>query len=511
MEQLWRKESYRTDTIYVDCFKDIDLEFEEEITNWLLDFHKSSSGKNNNKSDAHLKRGEIQFQEKKWKDALISFNRSLCLASKPSKNVETAYIRRAECLYNLSVCMNSETCVDDKMGVSTRSAAEVCKPNKARPNEKSKKQRGANKFQLSLSFKSHAALPEMANVLEICENTKFGRHIVAKCNITVGKTILAAQPIARVCVPRAKDTFCLTCYNTDANFIACEQCTDAFFCDEQCAETNLTHPLECNSIFHQIGNCQVKLTVQLILSTVKTFRSSNDLINHFENLFENKVNSRLELLLKFKKISQDTTILRAYRAFKCLMTMPIIKLWFYPKKKQRFLMHLTLHYMLIVPANSFCDQLKEGSKSEMQYIFDVISLFNHSCAPNAFYIMKDNTAYLFTVRPIEKGEQIFINYLGDASTDSIEDRKFYIKSNWDFDCECERCSRPNQLAVSSEIMDNAMLRYINKHDDDYLLPFGSTRRTRLRNECIKFMQEHGLVWSKQLQYVAELYILCCTE
>lgn len=502
MDQLWKKESRRFGALYVDCFESIDAEFIEDVTNWLLAFEKLNKSKHNEKSDVHLQIGERQMQKMQWKNAFNSFNRSLCLAANGSKNVEAAYIRRAECLYHLQ--KTSESYTNEEMGVTSEPAAKKRKLNNANTSPKPKKQP-------SLSFEGHHFLPDMANVLEIEENEKYGRHIVAKRKIEVGKIIVAAQPFARVCIPKAKETFCLTCHKTDVKLIPCEQCTDAHFCDQNCLEANLTHPLECNTIFHQIANCQVKLTVQCVLNTIKTFGNSDDLINHFEKLFDNAATSRFELLLKFHKILHDNTVLRAYRAFKCLMSIPIVKAWFHSKKKQRFLMHLTLHYMLIVPANSFRDQLHGGS--EVQYIFDCISLFNHSCAPNAFYRMKNNTAYLVTIRPIKKREQVFFNYLGDFTTDSNEERKFYIKSNWDFDCECERCVPSNQLNTlkRKKIVDNATLRYIDKYDDDHKLPFGSARRLRLQEKCVKFMNECGFVWSKHLQYVADVFILCCTE
>lgn len=143
----------------------------------------------------------------------------------------------------------------------------------------------------------------------------------------------------------------------------------------------------------------------------------------------------------------------------------------------------------------------------MRYIHDVISLFNHSCAPNAFYSIEENHGFCITVRPIKKGEQVFVNYLGDVVNESRFNRQSYLKRQWRFECECERCMPKRNRVNNLTMIEDSSLKYINSHYDDYLLPFRSKLRHRLKDECVKFLQKHGFYWTEQLDKVIRLFIL----
>lgn len=147
--------------------------------------------------------------------------------------------------------------------------------------------------------------------------------------------------------------------------------------------------------------------------------------------------------------------------------------------------------------------------AEMRYIYDVISLFNHSCCPNAFYAIKDNHGYCLTVRPIKKGEQVFVNYLGDSVCDTRANRQSYIK-RWGFECDCERCKpKPNRMDTRYLVEDRS-LKYIKSAYDDYLLPRGSKLRNRLKRECANFLKMHGHTWTRRLDDVIKLFLLTIT-
>lgn len=64
--------------------------------------------------------------------------------------------------------------------------------------------------------------PGMANVLEIKGNNEFGRHIVAKCDIPVGRTILIEKKFISS-TPKEKYTIC---HRICMNFITCQHCTN---------------------------------------------------------------------------------------------------------------------------------------------------------------------------------------------------------------------------------------------------------------------------------------------
>lgn len=82
----------------------------------------------------------------------------------------------------------------------------------------------------------------------------------------------------------------------------------------------------------------------------------------------------------------------------------------------------------------------------MKYIFDVLSLINHSCCANVRYDMTNNTGFGRTGRSIRKNGKISINFLGDDVTKTIDQRQQMLKkkfkfnlNSWNFECKCEKC------------------------------------------------------------------------
>ncbi|KAF1911545.1 hypothetical protein BDU57DRAFT_92613 [Ampelomyces quisqualis] len=73
-------------------------------------------------------------------------------------------------------------------------------------------------------------------------------------------------------------------------------------------------------------------------------------------------------------------------------------------------------------------------------IFDpVLGHVNHSCEPNAFAMMDGASTSLRTLRPINKGEEIYISYI-DASN-PFHRRQSELKARWFFDCNCTKCQK----------------------------------------------------------------------
>lgn len=78
---------------------------------------------------------------------------------------------------------------------------------------------------------------DWGKLLEIRYNEKFWRHIVAKCDIPVGKTILVGEYFVLSTFEHDRAR-CFTCLQVRMNFIACSNCTDALFCNEDCHTKN---------------------------------------------------------------------------------------------------------------------------------------------------------------------------------------------------------------------------------------------------------------------------------
>jgi SET domain len=69
----------------------------------------------------------------------------------------------------------------------------------------------------------------------------------------------------------------------------------------------------------------------------------------------------------------------------------------------------------------------------------VVANTNHSCEPNAYVIMDGPTISIRTLRPISKGEEIFINYVD--VTEPFAMRQVELSTMYFFDCTCTKCKR----------------------------------------------------------------------
>lgn len=472
MNSLWRKESDEVDSVYVDCFVDIDADFINEITDWLLQVCRNFKKPNRPPS--------------------VNYNDNLRGRKRQNAAAELENVER----------------------YSFRKIARLTEPQQSNTHKQPRTVKRSQRFEPTLDFDNDDKFAGMANVLQIQENIKFGRHITASTYIDVGQIIVASHPFASVCTSPTHRIHCLNCHKIDANFIACEHCNDVWFCNDTCRQTNQTHQRTCNTVFHQIDNSDVKLAVQMILNVIKAFPQVDRLMEHFEALQQaNDRTSRFGLLFNLMKCSHDgqTALLRAYRAYKCLITLKDVKIMFISKKTKRFLMHLVLQYVLIIPMNCFSYELDNSPGLYVKSIFDVVSLLNHSCAPNTSYKLEGDISYWVTTRPIKKGEQIFINYLGDRVEHPVVTRQQYIEAHWGFRCECERCKceqckQPTHLFNIREMADNQSYRYIYRNYDDRLLPYGSPKRKRLGNECIDFIRVFGYTWSEILDDIIDCFL-----
>lgn len=304
MESLWKKE--KPGGCYVDCFKNVDANCTKEILNWLQCQKKYTMKQND------IYRINLQSRQ---------------LRKRKTTGEKNITIKR----------------------VATR-----------RSNKRNRS-KGTPAFLLKLSFAAHHEYADIANVLQINENEKFGRHIVANCNIDVGKVIAVGIPYADavICNPSSKKFYCLTCKKTDSNFIDCDNCHDVKFCSQECRTNNHVHQLECNSVYHRIQNSEVKLIVQMVLIAITNFSNADNLISRYENLLANNPVDKNGLMLKLTRFSCKHNILHAYQAFQCLMTIQSIKTLFKSMAHQRFLMHLVLYYGAIIPSNSWEIQLND--------------------------------------------------------------------------------------------------------------------------------------------------------
>jgi hypothetical protein len=81
--------------------------------------------------------------------------------------------------------------------------------------------------------------------------------------------------------------------------------------------------------------------------------------------------------------------------------------------------------------------------------YPIGKLINHSCAPNAVASFTGKKLVIRAVRPIKKGEEIYISYL-DIFYYSKKDRREELKNIYFFDCNCWLCETKTGKTIGND-------------------------------------------------------------
>ena len=75
------------------------------------------------------------------------------------------------------------------------------------------------------------------------------------------------------------------------------------------------------------------------------------------------------------------------------------------------------------------------------------SFFNHSCEPNLKKRISGRTFQFYTIREVaHAGEQLTINYIGEAKDAPLAERRAQLQKGWGFCCQCTKCLREEGAA-----------------------------------------------------------------
>lgn len=139
-----------------------------------------------------------------------------------------------------------------------------------------------------LDFEEDPQFPGIANVLQFQYDEKFGPHFIAKRNIDIGKDVLVEDAFVATPVMSTSTIICSNCIKVSMNLIACENCTDAMFCSQACAQNDKFHEISCGNSINN-GDHLVTYAVRPVLFAIKIFPDINTLIKFVRDVLnENK-------------------------------------------------------------------------------------------------------------------------------------------------------------------------------------------------------------------------------
>lgn len=515
MELLWQKESNDEAALYIDIFKDISVDFRDTVlaTAKLKKFHRLN--KNNVLSEAYRNKGNVQFQERKWLDAMHLYNASLCFAENDTENVALAYSNRSACLLHLRKYKNC--LVDIELAKKAHLPENLIqKLNKRRADclKLMKTDDRGEEIVSKLSYEADENFPGMANVLKIEYNAEFGRFISAKCDIPAGKTVLVHESA----VPPShaiKYSCCTVCAKASMNLVPCRDCTNALFCNSECANANNIHKMECQyNLFD--AESDIEFFVRSIFLGWSSFENVNDFIKFVEEIVHNNMavvpNTLKDMKSKYRAFLQlflfstpqklPTHLKNAYRMYVILLQLGSVEKQFDTEEKRRFLMHLVLHHVCVMASNAYI------TKENTSCVSIVQSYLNHACAPNVLSTDDGKYAVCTTVRPVKAGAQLFSTYFGELfCAQPVDFCQKYLFETYGFQCQCERCKPNPSLLKLLNLASDPTFRAVTK--EMRMLPSyeqGKKKLIALQKKCIDLLNRIGdKQYCDQMGFIMQSY------
>lgn len=522
---LWQKESTDRNALYIDLFQSPPNNSEriEEMYDMVqtsFETYKFCREKSDELAEKYRQIGNRKFAEKKWPESLEWYNRSLCFAENGSKMLGLAYAQRAS--YFRMIKMYSNCLIDIEL------AKQHCYPPDSlvalerwkiecmdlmRTNNDYR-----NTLDPNLDFEVNQNFPSLANVVEIQYNSKYGRHVIAKDDIKVGKTVMVEQSYLGENFYDKYKT-CIICLRTNKNFQPCKNCTTALFCPE--CQNNDLHYIECNFYPGPYANFRGISLLRSILLAKNAFQNVNQLICFVKMMLANKKlpplsQAQANYSSFFNLSKNQNSEIKAQLIcllHRTLLNQPELAAFFKTKSHKRFLMHLIYHHILIIAHATQTIRYKSSDgklviKSHQLSI--TASYFNHSCVPNVCITHKNGFVTCVTIRPIRKNDQLFVTYI-DNIDDIFSckiDRQEELMTKYNFQCECELCSSNETISMEQLQLDPdyKFIRLMFKTESLAKNLYNHQQIELMKEKCVSFLTKNEWwTWSIEIVYIAKVF------
>lgn len=166
--------------------------------------------------------------------------------------------------------------------------------------------------------------------------------------------------------------------------------------------------------------------VALVLYNLHTHHKSSELFEHLQSNELEKI-SRFPVLLKSQTLVYKFLRLSLPEYLQPLLTIGSLRLIFGREYGNAF------------GIRQITDESSSEEKEFLGYMLSPeASYFNHSCRPNLKKARDGNMMTFTTIKDVEKGEQLCIDYF-QISEEPFEYRQKTLNENWFFQCACDRC------------------------------------------------------------------------
>lgn len=186
--------------------------------------------KNNSKANELRLIGNQHYKSRKFFQALICYNKSLCCAIPGSKDFSMAIANRSAVYMELK---EYELCLEN-----IKLAIECGYPEDRMKNLLERQEKCLDLLELhepdphdnprsffKLSHPPNDKIPFVANCIELRESKKFGRHLITNRALKTGEIICIEEPFHKFINNSARFSHCANCLKSEKlNLFPCLQC-----------------------------------------------------------------------------------------------------------------------------------------------------------------------------------------------------------------------------------------------------------------------------------------------
>ncbi|KAB8233323.1 S-adenosylmethionine-dependent methyltransferase [Aspergillus alliaceus] len=289
-----------------------------------------------------------------------------------------------------------------------------------------------------------------------------GRGLFASDNINIGEDVLhiTSPFVAVLDTQRLGDTCsgCLGSYHLQQRsptLNRCAGCKVVKYCNRACQtkDWKYIHSLECpifNNLSPRILPSNARALLRIVLRSGRK-RYSDEELDLFFQLETHIKEIRDQNPAQWERIALTSKAVKAYSGTDIKEEL----ISTFGAKLELNSFNLT---------NAFYDRIG-------LYIHPYAAILNHNCNYNAVVGFEAEQLYIKAIRPIQKGEQIFISYID--TTNPVHIRRNQLRERFYFDCECPKCqqdhlSKPDDSPQTSHAQNLSALKSAEKDAYEFL-------------------------------------------
>lgn len=351
-------------------------------------------------------------------DAFVNFNKSLCFSEPNSDEISLTFAARSEAFFNCGLfekCLkNVEAARRDSLSGELLEKLTWLEVECKRKLSEDKKD--SNDFDgfFYLSYPENAKIPFIIDCLELRRNEKFGRYVITTKDLQPGDIIAVEIPHFAFLSPTAVFEKCFNCLRSNMLDLYPGN-SFAMFCSDKC---RLETEKKFNGKAEIIQSCLMGSDInQKMIRIMSEALHGAGSFGELKNLVESSGDKNI-FDFDISEVTDDQMKKIVMSCVNSLIPKQEVDITGYLKEalclpegeKKDFFVNFIAKIILIYMRNGVKLPGREGAAPDGGLLLAFVPMINHSCDPNVNANFMDNKCIMTVLRPIAKGEQIFVNY-----------------------------------------------------------------------------------------------------